>query len=325
VDNSLIVHMLTGKRPRGTPAPQAVAMHPAIDRLLCDRLGVASRAELLTVLTRNALDNEVRRGRLIAPFPRAYCRPWDVDLPAVRERAAIVSVQPPVALSHLTALRRWELTAPTTEDVHVTAPIARHPIGRAPSLIVHRTRVPTRVRTVGGLPTVGASIAVVRSWPMLAGPDQRAPAIEAVRRRLVTPDELRAAADRARGMAGRSRLMALIEQLRGGCESELELWGYSSVFDFPGLRHGVRQKLITIDGHNYRLDLAFEAERVAIELDGYRFHSTRQQRERDMRRDAALASVDWVTLRYSHERLHTDVRGCRRDTLATLEARRVAR
>jgi very-short-patch-repair endonuclease len=57
-------------------------------------------------------------------------------------------------------------------------------------------------------------------------------------------------------------------------------------------------------------------------LDGYRFHSGRVQRERDMQRDAALAAAGWLTLRFSHARLHSDVEGCRRDTLAALAARR---
>jgi very-short-patch-repair endonuclease len=60
---------------------------------------------------------------------------------------------------------------------------------------------------------------------------------------------------------------------------------------------------------------------VAVELDGERYHSTPEQREHDRRRDVALASIDWVTLRYSHARLHGDVAGCRRDTLRTLAVR----
>jgi very-short-patch-repair endonuclease len=298
-------------------------MRSRVDDLLGTLGGAGSRAELLTVVSRNQLDDEVRRGHLVAPFPRSYCRPWDVDHPPVRERAALASVGQPAALSHLTALRRWGLTAAADDDIHITAPIGRHPIGRAPSLIVHRTRVRTRVRTVGGLLTVSAATAVVRSWPMLAGPDQRAPAIEAVRRRIVTSDELRAAAERASGLRGRSRLLRLVDQLAVGCESELELWGYLGVFDYPGLRHGVRQRVISVGARTYRLDLAFNDERVAVELDGDRFHSSREDRERDRRRDAALASVGWLTLRYSHERLHRDVHGCRADTLATLQSRRV--
>jgi very-short-patch-repair endonuclease len=227
-----------------------------------------------------------------------------------------------VALSHLTALRRWDLPAFDPAPVHVTVPIARHPIGRTPGLIVHRTRVRTPVRLVDGLRTVAPCTAVVRSWALLPPSTRRAPAIEAARRRLVTAADLRDAASHAVGMPGRSELTGLIDALASGCESELELWGFLKVFDVPGLRHGQRQKVVQARGHTFRLDLAYDEERVAVELDGYRYHSGREQRERDMRRDAALASIGWLTLRFSHERLHNDIAGCRRDTLTTLAGRR---
>ena len=89
----------------------------------------------------------------------------------------------------------------------------------------------------------------------------------------------------------------------------------------PGLDHGVRQRRVTVNGRTYRLDLAYERERVAVEMDGHQWHSSREQRERDMRRDAALAAAGWLTLRFSHRRLHEDVAGCRRDLLAALAAR----
>jgi very-short-patch-repair endonuclease len=169
---------------------------------------------------------------------------------------------------------------------------------------------------------VAPAVAIVRSWPLIGGPDQRAPAIAAVRDRLVTPDDLRSAESHAPGLRDRAGLHRLVELLEAGCESELEIWGYTGVFDVPGLRHGVRQKAIEIRGAWYRLDLAYVAERMAVELDGSRYHAARRQRERDMQRDAALASIGWLTLRFSHARLRDDVSGCRRDTLATLAARR---
>lgn len=173
-----------------------------------------------------------------------------------------------------------------------------------------------------GLPTVEPAIAVVRSWPLTPGVDQRAPAIEAVRNRLVTADELAAVATAASGLPGRSALLRLTARLAAGCESALEIWGHLSVFNVAGLDHGVRQRIVHVAGVTYRLDLAYEDELLAVELDGERYHSSRAQRERDRRRDVALATAGWLTLRFSHERLHRDVRGCRRDTLAALAARR---
>jgi very-short-patch-repair endonuclease len=82
---------------------------------------------------------------------------------------------------------------------------------------------------------------------------------------------------------------------------------------------------LTAQGRRYRVDLGFEEERVAVEMDGERWHSTPQQRERDRRRDAALAAIGWVVLRLSHDRLHRDVGGCRSDVLAALAARRAWR
>ena len=107
-----------------------------------------------------------------------------------------------------------------------------------------------------------------------------------------------------------------------GCESELEIWGYLGVFDVPGLRHGKRQLWVSTPAGRFRVDIGYEDERVAVELDGARFHADRDQRERDTRRDAAFAAIDWLTLRFTHDRLHADIPGCRRDTLATLSARR---
>lgn len=113
--------------------------------------------------------------------------------------------------------------------------------------------------------------------------------------------------------------------LEAGCDSELELWGYTRVFDVPGLRHGRRQYELSVDGETFRLDLGYEEEQVAIELDGRRYHAGPDQWERDIARDLKLARIGWQTVRLSHRRLTTDVDGCRRDVLAVLRSRRQRR
>ena len=207
------------------------------------------------------------------------------------------------------------------DPVHLTVPAGRMPRS-SEGLQIHRVdRFPPTVRR-HRLITVSAATAVTTSWPLLAGPDQRAPAIVAIRKRLVTPSQLRESIARLPRQAGRAEVLQLIELFEAGCESELEIWGYLDVFNVPGLRHASRQKWITVRGRKYRLDQAYDEERVVVELDGAAYHSSPKQRERDTRRDAALATIGWLTLRYSHSRLHFDRDGCRRDTLATLAARR---
>lgn len=205
--------------------------------------------------------------------------------------------------------------------MHVIVPVARHPRSVPSRLVVHRARAPfPPTFVVDGLWTAGIAASLVASWTQLPAESRRGPAIEAVRRQLIVASELTAAATPR--VPRRRDVVELAALLAAGCESELEIWGYLGVFDVPGLRHGARQKWARVRGKRYRLDLAFEQERVVVELDGWAYHAGRSQRERDNRRDAALATIGWLTLRFSHDRLHNDVAGCRRDTLATLAARR---
>ena len=59
-----------------------------------------------------------------------------------------------------------------------------------------------------------------------------------------------------------------------------------------------------------------------VELDGAAFHSSVQQREADLRRDAALATRGIVVVRFSYRRLVSDPPGVRREVIAILDARR---
>lgn len=298
-------------------------MRPEIDVLLANSHHIASRAELLKLVGRARLDDEIRRGRLTAVFPRAYARPWDADEPSLRLAAALTSVGGDVALSHLTALAQWELPVPSDAPLHVTAFQPRHPRGVPGELVVHRTLLPLDAHLVAGLATVRPETAAVTSWPLLRGPEQRAPVIEGARRRLFAPRILMHLAEKMTWLRGMRDLRALVGQIAAGCESELELWGYTGVFAVPGLRHAVRQRSVRVGACTYRLDLAFEKERVAVELDGRAFHAGREQWERDIARDLALAIAGWQTVRLSHRRLTQDIEGCRRDVLAVLAARGV--
>ncbi|MCU1659822.1 MAG: uncharacterized protein JWO57_4478 [Pseudonocardiales bacterium] len=92
---------------------------------------------------------------------------------------------------------------------------------------------------------------------------------------------------RATRLPGRRHLGRLVEMLAAGCHSELELWGYPDVFDVPGLRDRVRQRRVQVGGRSYSVDLAFDEQRLAVELDGRDYHASPAQWERDIRRDLA--------------------------------------
>jgi very-short-patch-repair endonuclease len=299
-------------------------MREAIESYLSEHDRVGERSQLLAVVSRDELDDEIRRGHLVRLYPRVYARPWDADELTARWRAALLSIGPPSALSHVTALRAWGLPVPASwaDSIHVTVPNSRR-ISASVDVVLHRTRRQLPVTALSGLPVLSREAAICSSWPQLTGADQRAPAIVAVRSRATSPQRLHAEATAAVRLPHRSRLLGLTRLLQMGCESELELWGYTQVFDIAGLRHSVRQRTLRVGGHTYRLDLAYERERLAVELDGRAYHASPSQWERDIRRDLALATAGWQTIRLSHARLTTDVGGCRRDVLAVLAARQL--
>jgi very-short-patch-repair endonuclease len=74
------------------------------------------------------------------------------------------------------------------------------------------------------------------------------------------------------------------------------------------------------DGRRILLDACPEA-RVDVELDGAAFHGSRAAREKDLRRDSALAVLGWVVLRFSYARLVSDPEGCRQEIEAVVRLR----
>jgi hypothetical protein len=126
---------------------------------------------------------------------------------------------------------------------------------------------------------------------------------------------------------GRAELTTLLDLVARGCESELEIWGVLHVLPgVPDVPPPVRQFPIHLpDGRRIRADAAFPEALVIVELDGAAFHGSRSARERDLRRDTALAALGWVVLRFSYARLMADPDGCRREIIAVVRRRLASR
>ncbi|MGY1687244.1 DUF559 domain-containing protein [Geodermatophilus sp. SYSU D00867] len=281
--------------------------------------------------TWEALTARVDRGtvaRFVADGRLARLQPGVYALPAVagewrlRVEAAVRSCCGVV--SHRSALALWGLGSPGG-PVHLTVGHTRSGRG-TPGVVLHRTRaLDDSVRRVEGLPVSCPERAVIDAWGSPAGlsrADVRAAAIDAVRRRLCGPQELLAETGRRPCLPGRAALVDLVRLLAEGCRSELEIWGCLAVLRGPGMPPFTQQRRIEVAGEVFVLDAAYEEVRLAVEMDGAAWHGSRAQRERDIRRDALLATVGWQTLRFGFRRLTTEPVACRREIRAVHEARR---
>lgn len=195
---------------------------------------------------------------------------------------------------------------PTGLPVYLTVPAERR-LRRTDGICVTRRAgfrpEPPGVQVRQGLPVVRLEQALVDSWPLWVGDVARAPLLLASQERRTTPDRVWREAVARPNLEGRAQLLALLGLLRAGCHSELELWGYRYVFDSPLLPPSQAQVPVRLGQRTVYLDRWYVQERVDVELDGAKWHSGDAQRERDLRRDAALAALGIQVVRFSHARL----------------------
>jgi len=59
-----------------------------------------------------------------------------------------------------------------------------------------------------------------------------------------------------------------------------------------------------------RLDFAFPEKKLAVECDGYRYHSSPAQKEHDRKRDAFLRENGWRVIRFSAQEIKNDPAFC---------------
>ncbi|WP_225854455.1 DUF559 domain-containing protein [Micromonospora sp. ALFpr18c] len=227
--------------------------------------------------------------------------------PRVAQLAVLAWAQGCAALSHLSALDAWGLRPQIAGDpLHLSAPMTLG-LRTRPGLVMHRRGgfviAPPHVLVRKGLAVTRLEQTIVDSWPMLPSAERHAPVIRAVNDWLTTPARLAVALDGVPKLIDRAALRTLLTRLADGCRSPLEIWGHEHVFTGTAMPAFRRQVPMRLGRRTVYLDMFAERERVNIELDGATAHGDPRQREIDLRRDALLATVGILVVRFAHRRL----------------------
>lgn len=77
-----------------------------------------------------------------------------------------------------------------------------------------------------------------------------------------------------------------------------------------GLDAPVQQYRVRLAGRSFRLDLAYPAAKLAIELDGWAFHSSRSAFDADRARANAFVAAGWTLLRFTSRSTGAEVAAC---------------
>lgn len=261
--------------------------------------GVVSREQLLAAgVGRGAIVRALDAGRLRLVFRGVYA----VGHVALRREgwwmAALLACGEGAALSHRTAAMVWGFLTGPTLPIHVTTSAAK---GRKHARIsTHRARLhPLDALTRDHLRLTTPSRTIVDLAGALEGRALREVVERAQDLRRFDPDDIRATLVRAPRRPGSRRLDDLITLLapdKDNARSHLE-----RLF----IRLTGRAKLPKpIPNHEIagrRRDFVWPDQRLVAETDGYRYHSSREAKRRDNRRDRQLTALGWRPVRFTYE------------------------
>jgi uncharacterized protein DUF559 len=248
---------------------------------------VVSRTQLIELgFGRQAILRRLETDRLRRLHPGVYAvGHWALTQDS-RDLAAVLACGPRALLSHRAAGRRHGLLR-SGRAIDVTAPRGCKP---KPGITIHRTRLihPNDRAEVDGIPTTSPARTLVDLADVLSDRHLAAAINEAEVQRLFDLNEVNATLERLPGRKGRHRIKRVLA-------AYTEPLGYSTTEAerlFLGLckRYGLPQpSRIHLAG--YELDFYWADSRVAIEVDGARYHRTRRAFHEDRRRDRRLAAV----------------------------------
>jgi very-short-patch-repair endonuclease len=249
-----------------------------------------TRRQLLALgLGGDAVDYRITTGELIPVHAGVYAVGHREPGPIPIAAAGVLACGDDAVLSHDSAAALWGLR-PWPQRQEVTAPQQR----RRPAIVTHRsvTLTPGDVTANYGIPVTTP----VRTICDIAA------------RR--TDDQLLQAVDDARlnGYLGPTaldelllrcpRLSRLIDTDSGPTRSQLEraFKRFATTYKLPPYR-------LNVQLYGYEVDVLFDAEKLIVELDGWRFHRGRRSHDENRERDTDLKDHGYDTIRITSDRL----------------------
>lgn len=237
----------------------------------------------------------------------------------MRSRAAVAWAGSGAALSGLAALAAWGFAPRPPEVIDVVVPAGAHRSGpewlRVRSLSVpyqHHTWAPKTA-------LVSPSLALILAYGTVPERDRAQLVYGAARARLVDAARLEHTLAGLPHVAARASLATRIARLEAGAESYLEERGMAKVFRGQAFDDLVFQHRLRVRGIPFRLDALHVPTLTAFELDGGT-HDEPDVRQRDVTRDGLIATLGYLTVRYTYNDVTSRPGWCRelaREVIAT--------
>lgn len=283
-----------------------------IRRLMLRQAGVVSRDQALACgLSPRQLDRLVASSAWVRVHPAVYRLHAVVPSPEASLRAAALWLRGAV-LTGAGAAWWWGYLLEPPARWTFSLDSARCP-PRAPGLTVNRAFVDPDDRTDRlGITLVSRPWAVLQAAVTLEreGPGRGITLLDrAAQRRWATRAEMELSLQRhARGW-GSSTARLLLDRTGDHAHSELERLAVRLLRSAGITGFVVNHRTVLRGGRRVELDIAFLDRRVALELDGYAYHSGPEAHRADLRRANDVMAAGWTVRRFTWSDLLSDPDG----------------
>jgi very-short-patch-repair endonuclease len=290
----------------------------SIARLAGKQHGVIARTQLRALgLDKFAIRRRIAAGMLHPLYEgRVFATSLGPQTRSGRYLAAVMACGKDARLGHRSAADSWGLR-PSEGRIEVIVPLGRHDVA---GLIVHQSRMldPQDFTVNDGIPITSVARTLLDLSAVVRPVDLPAAIDRAERLGLLDVDAVLGVLDRGRGRRGaRALRRAIAAYVPSTQKSELERRFRDLLEDrFDGPRPFFNA-LVDGETGTHEIDAYWQAERLAVQLDGFEFHRTRRDRERDAASDADLELEGYRVLRLTWDdvTVHTE-RTVRRVRLA---------
>lgn len=267
--------------------------------------GVIARAQLLDAgLSSAAVDGLIRRGRVETTRCEAIYRVSGA--PHIPEAECwIAALGTGSALSYLTAAGVWAMSVPTDGLLHVTR-FERRRLDWPVGVRVHRVALdPSAVTARNGLLVTTPRETALDCLGWLRLSEARSFADRAIQQGWLTTVDIQRRLDEQPGRWGNKRLRMLLSDAGDGAQSKAERRLHELLRN-AAVTGWQANFAVVIGGRRFVIDIAFPHQRLAIEVDGYRYHSSPYAFQSDRSRQNALAGAGWTVLRFTWSDLVDD-------------------
>lgn len=242
-------------------------------------------------LSEHAVRRRVRSGQWRRCAPGVFFADDRPFTTAARIRAAVWAYGSGAAASGLTAAWWLDLMAIEPAQLEVTVPRNSHGRGAVGVRVRRRDLREEDIFESRGLRVTGLALTVLEASVRRGGGPK---IMDSALQRRVGLADLQRAHLRNSGRYGATAARRMLEAASGGARSEAERLVIRLL-----RRGGISGWHPNYPVGAYLVDIAFPAQRVAIEIDGWAFHSDQQAFQNDRNRQNRLALSGWQVLRFT--------------------------